>query len=55
MNWDNATLTILAAFGASMLMLTQLRELLIKLPDVIQAWNEVRRSLQGRRANNGRS
>ena len=53
MNWDNVTLTILAAFGAAMLLLAQLRELLIKLPDVIQAWNEVRSSLQSRDADNG--
>lgn len=53
MNWDNVMLTILAAFGASMLLLAQLRELLIKLPDVIQAWREVRRSLQNQGADSG--
>jgi hypothetical protein len=52
-NWDSATLTILAAFGAAMLLLAQLREVLIKLPEVIQAWIEVRRSLQSRDADNG--
>ncbi len=53
MNWDNVILTIFAVFGAAMLLLVQLRELLMKLPDVIQAWNEVRRSLQSRDADNG--
>lgn len=45
MNWDNVLLTILAVFGAAVLLLTQVREFLVKLTDVIQAWHEVRRSL----------
>jgi hypothetical protein len=52
-NWDNVTLTIFAASGAGMLLLAQLRELLMKLTDVVRAWNEVRRSLQSSDAENG--
>lgn len=47
MNWDNVMLTILAGFGAAMLVLGQVRELLVRLPDIIEAWHEVRRSLRG--------
>lgn len=48
MNWDNVTLVILAAFGCVMLLLTQIAEVLSKLPEIIRAWHEVRRALQAR-------
>ncbi|PIM66816.1 hypothetical protein CTU88_41355 [Streptomyces sp. JV178] len=46
MSWDNVTLVILAAFGCVMLLLTQIAEVLSKLPQIIRAWREVRRALQ---------
>lgn len=48
MSWDNVTLVILAAFGCVMLLLTQITEVLSKLPEIIRAWREVRRALQAR-------
>lgn len=47
MSWDNVMLTILAVSGAAMLVLGQVRELLVRLQDIIEAWHEVRRSLRG--------
>lgn len=47
MSWDNVTLVILAAFGCVMLLLTQIAEVLSKLPEIIRAWHEVQRALQG--------
>ncbi|GGT54271.1 hypothetical protein GCM10010256_08990 [Streptomyces coeruleorubidus] len=46
MSWDNVTLVILAASGCVMLLLTQIAEVLSKLPEIIRAWREVRRALQ---------
>ncbi|WP_326651364.1 MULTISPECIES: hypothetical protein [unclassified Streptomyces] len=46
MSWDNATLIILASFGCATLLLTQIAEVLSKLPAIIRAWHEVRRALQ---------
>ncbi|WP_329583995.1 hypothetical protein OG500_27300 [Kitasatospora sp. NBC_01250] len=46
MKWDDLTLTILAAFGAVTLLLTQVGEVLAKLPQVIRAWRRVRRELR---------
>jgi hypothetical protein len=46
MSWDNVTLVILAAFGCVMLLLTQIAEVLSKLPEIIRAGREVRRALQ---------
>ncbi|KAB1988911.1 hypothetical protein F8144_10210 [Streptomyces triticiradicis] len=46
MSWDNVTLVILAAFGCVMLLLTQIAEVLSKVPEIIRAWHEVRRALQ---------
>ncbi|MFC8590309.1 hypothetical protein [Streptomyces atroolivaceus] len=48
MSWDNATLIILATFGCTTLLLTQIAEVLSKLPEIIRAWHEVRRALQAR-------
>lgn len=47
-SWDHVTLVILAVFGTATLLLAEVRELLVRLPDVIEAWHEVRRCLQGR-------
>jgi hypothetical protein len=46
MNWDKVTLIILAAFGCATLLLTQIGEVLSKLPDIIRAWRDVRRALR---------
>ncbi|MEV6044588.1 hypothetical protein [Streptomyces sp. SID1034] len=48
MSWDDVTLLILAAFGAVILLLTQITEVLSKLPDIIRAWREVQRALRDR-------
>ncbi|MFF2548099.1 hypothetical protein ACFVUY_36830 [Kitasatospora sp. NPDC058063] len=44
MNWDTVLLFVLAAFGTVGLVITQLHEMLEKLPNLIRAWHEVRRS-----------
>ena len=41
------TLIILAAFGCVTLVLTQIGEVLSKLPPIIRAWRRVRRELNG--------
>ncbi|WP_093784472.1 hypothetical protein [Actinacidiphila guanduensis] len=47
MKWDEVTLVILAVFGCFTLLLTQVSEVLSKLPEVIRAWRRVRRELSG--------
>ncbi|MFC8246921.1 hypothetical protein [Streptomyces chartreusis] len=44
MNWDALTLTVLAVFGAVVLLLNQVHDLLARLPDLINAWHRVRRA-----------
>ncbi|MFI9262082.1 hypothetical protein ACIGT4_30940 [Streptomyces sioyaensis] len=44
MNWDAIMLFVLATFGTVVLVLSQLHEVLGKLPAIIRAWHEVRRS-----------
>ncbi|MFJ1783931.1 hypothetical protein ACIOML_06390 [Streptomyces anulatus] len=46
MNWDNLSLVILAAFGCLTLLLTQVSEVLAKLPQIIRAWRQVRNELR---------
>ncbi|KAA8884271.1 hypothetical protein F3087_34165 [Nocardia colli] len=46
MNWESASLLILAAFGCLTLALTQIGEVLAKLPPIIRAWHEVRFALR---------
>ncbi|OCC07659.1 hypothetical protein [Streptomyces sp. PTY087I2] len=46
MNWDNLSLVILAAFGCLTLLLTQVSEVLAKLPQIIRAWRRVRNELR---------
>ncbi len=41
MNWDSITLTVFAGFGVALLVLAQLRELLGKITEVVQAWHEL--------------
>lgn len=45
MKWDDLTLVILAVFGCFTLLLTQISEVLSKLPQIIRAWRQVRREL----------
>lgn len=46
MSWDNLSLIILAAFGCLTLLLTQVGEVLSKLPQIIRAWRQVRNELR---------
>jgi hypothetical protein len=45
-SWDNLSLVILAAFGCLTLLLTQMGEVLSKLPQIIRAWRQVRNELR---------
>ncbi|PBC76990.1 hypothetical protein BX265_1713 [Streptomyces sp. TLI_235] len=45
MSWDRVSLIVLSAFGCLTLLLTQLGEVLGRLPQIIHAWREVRRAL----------
>ncbi|MET8980372.1 hypothetical protein ABZX85_32680 [Streptomyces sp. NPDC004539] len=47
MKWDEISIAILAVFGCVMLLLTQVKEVLGKLPEIIRAWRQVRRELRG--------
>ncbi|MFD7981540.1 hypothetical protein [Streptomyces sp. NPDC059071] len=47
MRWDTITLFLLALFGCVTLVLTQVGEVLGRLPQLIRAWREVRRELRG--------
>ncbi|WP_137989736.1 hypothetical protein [Streptomyces vilmorinianum] len=47
MKWDDVTLVILAAFGCVTLLLTQVSEVLSRLPQIIRAWRQVRQELSG--------
>ncbi|MBT2400041.1 hypothetical protein [Streptomyces sp. ISL-100] len=47
MKWDDLTLLILAAFGCVTLLLTQISEVLSRLPQIIRAWRQVRQELSG--------
>lgn len=46
MKWDDITLVILAAFGCITLLLTQISEVLSRLPQIIRAWRQVRQELR---------
>ena len=46
MSWNEVTLAGISAAGMVTLLLTLLREILLKLPEVIQAWRAVRRALR---------
>ncbi len=48
MNWDSVTLTVLAGFGIALLVLTQIRELLAKITEIVHAWHELRSSVRER-------
>jgi hypothetical protein len=45
--WDDVTLVILAVFGCITLLLTQISEVLSRLPQIIRAWRQVRHELRG--------
>lgn len=44
MDWDAIVLSVLAVFGAVMIALSQLHEVLGKVPALIRAWHEIRRA-----------
>lgn len=44
MNWDSYALFVLAASGLLSLVLTQVRDLLIRVKEIIDAWRAVQRS-----------
>jgi hypothetical protein len=46
MSWDHVVLFILAAFGAATLLLSQVRDVLVKLLEVIEAWQQVQAGLR---------
>lgn len=46
MNWDSLALLILALSGALSLLLSQVRDVLTKIAEVIHAWRAVRQSLE---------
>ncbi|MBX7473491.1 hypothetical protein [Streptomyces sp. NPDC056132] len=46
MNWDSLALLILALSGALSLLLSQVRDVLTKVAEVIHAWRDVRQSLR---------
>lgn len=45
MSWNDVLLFILATSGAVILLLSQIRDILLKFSEVIIAWREMRRSL----------
>ncbi|GGK79828.1 hypothetical protein Sme01_46010 [Sphaerisporangium melleum] len=49
MTWDAFALAIIAAAGVAGLLLTQVRDVLMKVVEVLDAWNLVRRSWITRR------
>ncbi|QCW77419.1 hypothetical protein EQG64_07760 [Streptomyces sp. S6] len=54
MTWDNLSLIILAAFGCLTLLLTQVSEVLSKMPQIIRAWRQVQTELRHETAPDGR-
>ncbi|MFF8692025.1 hypothetical protein ACWD6K_12860 [Streptomyces sp. NPDC002431] len=51
MSWDQVTLLVLASFGCLTLLLTQISEVLSKVPPIIRAWRRVQDELRrGNRA-----
>lgn len=53
MNWNNLTLFMLAGFGVLTLVITQLREVLAKLPDLIRTFRAVQRAIGEERSEAG--
>ncbi|MFE9900217.1 hypothetical protein [Streptomyces achromogenes] len=44
MDWDAIALSVLAAFGAVVIALSQLHDVLGKVPAIIRAWHKIRRA-----------
>ncbi|MDP9849546.1 hypothetical protein [Streptosporangium lutulentum] len=53
MNWNTLTPFVLAGFGFLTLVLTQLREVLAKLPELIRMFRTVRRAIDEKRSTAG--
>lgn len=47
MKWENVTLVILTACGCIALLLTEVTDILSRLPQIIRAWHQVRQELNG--------
>jgi hypothetical protein len=45
-SWDQVTLLVLASFGCLTLLLTQIDEVLSKVPPIIRAWRRVQDELR---------
>lgn len=45
MSWNDVLLLIFATSGAVTLLLSQIRDILLKFSEVVTAWREIRRSL----------
>ncbi|WP_380284833.1 hypothetical protein [Kitasatospora purpeofusca] len=46
MSWDRVTLFVLASFGCLTLLLTQISEVLSRVPPIIRAWRRVQNELR---------
>ncbi|MFF7649625.1 hypothetical protein ACFZCY_07180 [Streptomyces sp. NPDC007983] len=46
MNWDDVTLIVLASCGLVTLLLTQINDVLDKVPQTIRAWRRIRQELR---------
>lgn len=53
MNWNTLTLFMLAGFGFLTLVLTQLKEVLTKLPELIRMFQTVRRAIEEKQSTAG--
>lgn len=54
MSWDDLSLIILAAFGCLTLLLTQVSEVLSKLPQIIRAWRQIQNELRNEASHENR-
>ncbi|MET8140598.1 hypothetical protein ABZU32_09840 [Sphaerisporangium sp. NPDC005288] len=45
MTWEAATLVVIAVTGILTLVLTQVRDILLKVDEVLDAWRRVRRTI----------
>lgn len=53
MSWDDLALVVLGLTGVLTLLLSQVRDVLAKTAEVIQAWHDMRRILRERRREHG--
>ncbi|MFH9956175.1 hypothetical protein ACH4OX_18445 [Streptomyces roseolus] len=53
MSWDSVLLAVLAVSGCVTLLLTQVDDVLTRLPRLIRSWRNVRRELRGEEGGDG--